>query len=299
MSNLVKQMPQLKASIIIPCYNCEEFIVETINSILSQSEQSFEILIIDDGSTDDSVKKIRTIPDERIEIITAPHFGGPSKPRNEGLKHAKGKYVFLFDSDDLMLPNKLEKCIDFLDSNPSVDLIFTAFQSIDESGDLLKPNYLSEYETLYNLLPSRSVKHHTFKPNELFEPLLKANFIGTSSVVVRLSLLERAALYFDEEMKNSDDRLLWTQLAQRCTYGFINEALHSYRIREGGISVSGGVKKLENQIIGLSKIILLCSTERQKTIVKRRLDELRKGLIRSHLKSFKLVKAMRAILRNK
>jgi len=131
------------------------------------------------------------------------------------------------------------------------------------------------------------------KPEELFTPLLKVNFIGTSSVAIRHTLIDKNVEFFSEKMKNSDDRLLWTQLSKKHSFGFINKALHSYRVRAGSISVSGGTKNLENQIIGIKKTQQLCTTHEHSTIINRRLAQRRRMLLRFLVKELRLLKAIR------
>ena len=100
MSNLV--------SIIIPCYNASSYIKETINSVLTQTFQNFEILLINDGSTDNSSSIIKTIIDDRIHLVEQENQG-VSSTRNKGIAMAKGEFIVFLDADDLLHPNFLER----------------------------------------------------------------------------------------------------------------------------------------------------------------------------------------------
>src|SRR5690606_25044226 len=106
---------------------------------------------------------------------------------------ASGDYIFMFDSDDLMKPNKLEVSINALDAKPSADFLFTNFCSIDEHDAIINPDFLAEYDTLWNLLDGRPKDDSPVSTNaaELSNALVRINFIGTSSVVIRAAALER------------------------------------------------------------------------------------------------------------
>ncbi|MCH2159026.1 MAG: glycosyltransferase family 2 protein [Oleiphilaceae bacterium] len=286
------------ASVIIPSYNCESYIEQTIKSVLNQSEQSLEILVIDDGSTDRTCEVTQSIDDKRIQLIRESHFGGPSKPRNIGLNAARGQYVFMFDSDDIMQSQKVEKSIAAMEQYPAAAFGFSNFKSIDETGQTLKESYLEEYDTLFNLLSSREDRVHCFDKEELFRPLLKANFIGTSSVVFnRQNLPINTA--FNEQLKNSDDRLLWMQLARSCCSIFINESLHSYRIRENSIQTNGGLRKLENQLAAAELTLPLCSNKMEQEMLRERIQLFKSRLVKNYIKRAKLLKALKTQIFNR
>ena len=181
-----------RASIIIPAYNAENYIGLTLNSIIQQTYEDFECLVIDDGSTDNTIAVATSFNDPRIKILSGSNSGGPAKPRNVGLNNASGEYIFMFDSDDIMLPKKLALSVDALDRNPSANLLFTNFQSIDENGKVIKENFLHEYETLWEIVDKNVTHPLEIRAEDVFSPLIKVNFIGTSSVVLRKSSLKEA-----------------------------------------------------------------------------------------------------------
>ena len=109
-------------SVVIPLYNKETSIAQSLNSVLSQSYNDFEVVLVDDGSTDGSVAIVESINDSRIHLIRQEN-GGPSKARNTGVKYAKGEWILFLDADDELLPGALEMFADTIMANPSYDFI--------------------------------------------------------------------------------------------------------------------------------------------------------------------------------
>lgn len=111
-------MSNPKVSVIMPAYNAEKFIEKTINSILNQTYTDFELLIIDDCSTDNTMDVVRRIKDNRIRIINNKTNQGIAKSRNIGLANAKGEYIALMDNDDLTVVDRFEKEVCYLENHP-------------------------------------------------------------------------------------------------------------------------------------------------------------------------------------
>lgn len=241
-----------RASIIIPAYNAAEYIGTTLDSILTQTFKDFECIIVDDGSTDNTIETVKSYSDRRIKLIEQENSGGPAKPRNVGISCASGDYIFMFDSDDLMAPNKLEISINALDANPSADFLFTNFSSIDEHGDDIKSDFLEEYDTLWSLCGGRPPERAVVEiaSADIYAALIKINFIGTSSVVLRRSALTNENK-FDESLSNSDDRLFWILFTKAHHAVFVNDRLHQYRHRHGSISSQGFIRRGPNKIRAL------------------------------------------------
>lgn len=260
-----------KATIIIPAYNAAAFIEETLASIVRQTYRDFECIVIDDGSTDSTLTCVNKFADSRFRIISLSNSGGPAIPRNTGLNAAKGEYIFIFDSDDIMHPEKLEKSIAALDAHPEVGWLFTNFQSIDESGNMLKAEFLKEYDTLWDIIDV-SNKVSVIPANILFNALISINFIGTSSVVLRRSALNESNR-FDEALKNSDDRLFWVNFAKTQPAIFINETLHQYRIQGNAISLRSFDRRAPSKICAMLKMRELCETSAQRRSMDKQLHE--------------------------
>lgn len=250
----------MKVSIIVPTYNAELFLKETIASVLAQTYQNFELLIIDDGSTDNSKALVDSFADERIQYFYQENHGGPSKARNYGLSVAKGKYIFIFDSDDLMRVDKIELSVAALEAHKTADILFTKFSMVDEKNRIVRDDYLKDYLTLSQLIGSDLLDEKTYfiESARLHEAVIKTNFIGTSSVALRASSIGKLDI-FDEELKNADDRLFWIAFTKSHNGILVNKVLHDYRSVNNGITARSMLSKGPNKIVALEKAKRVCS----------------------------------------
>ena len=137
-SEVCFNMDKPMVSVVVPCYNCEKYIEETINSILNQTFSNFEILVVDDLSTDNTeciLEKLRK-KDKRIKYFKLLKKGGATGARNKALREAKGKYIAFLDGDDLWKPEKLEKQVKFMEDN-NIYFSYTDYEYIDEKSKRL------------------------------------------------------------------------------------------------------------------------------------------------------------------
>lgn len=261
-----------KASVIIPAYNAEAYIEGTINSVIKQDYSDLEIIVINDGSTDATEEKVKAAMqrDSRIRYVSQANSGGPAKPRNVGLDQAKGEYIFIFDADDLMLEGKISKSISCLEMHPDADLLFTNFVTIDEKGEVLNPDFLNEYNTLWNITSGKNISHQFLSRDIVSPALIRVNFIGTSSVVLRKSALTGNDR-FDESLKNSDDRLFWMLFSMDHNFVFLNEILHQYRILPGSISNQGFIRRGPSKIKALQTVMNRLNDKELKAILARQI----------------------------
>jgi glycosyltransferase involved in cell wall biosynthesis len=215
-------------SVVVPCHNAAGFLGETLDSILRQSHTHLEILLVDDGSDDDPRSIADGLGDERIRCQRIPASGGPSRPRNVGIREARGDYIFFCDADDVMLPGKIAAQVARLDAQPGLGLVFTNFQVIDAGGAVTNPDFLAEYDTFreVNRLPPSA--GGGLDREGLRQGLLRANFIGTSGVAVRKAVLD-AVGGFDESLASSEDLDLWLRIARDFDCGYVDLVGHSYR----------------------------------------------------------------------
>jgi glycosyltransferase involved in cell wall biosynthesis len=130
-------MPAPKISVILPVYNAEKFIVNTVQSLLHQTFTDFELIIINDGSTDGSVEKIKAIHDSRIVLIDNHVNQGTATVSNQALERAVGTYIALMDADDISLPERFEKQNRFLDEHPQIGILGTA-SKFSDTGNVLR-----------------------------------------------------------------------------------------------------------------------------------------------------------------
>ncbi len=243
-----------KVSIIIPVYNAEKYISQTLNSILNQSYKNIEVILVDDCSSDQSKAVITPFLSESIKYFCEDkNCGGPAGPRNTGIKNSTGDLIMMFDSDDIMLPGKIERSVTCFSENPNIGLLCTGFQSIDNEDNLLVEDYLSDYTRFRAVFTTTDDKSaYRMSSESAYSELFYSNFVGTSSVVIPRVVFDDIGL-FDSTLTNGDDRDMWYRVAMKYDFLFVDEPLHQYRINEGGISARGGrnainrIKVLERQ----------------------------------------------------
>jgi len=127
----------IKLSVILPTYNGGKYLKLAVTSILNQSFKNFEIIILDDGSTDGSIDVLRSFNDKRIQILSDGKNRGLSYRLNEGIKLSKGQYLARMDADDISFPDRFEKQLDYLENNPTVDLLSTRVVVFNDYGNLI------------------------------------------------------------------------------------------------------------------------------------------------------------------
>ncbi len=202
-------------SIILPVYNSEKYLGATIKSVLNQTYRNLEIIIIDDCSSDSSLNIIRKYAslDKRIKVIGLTVNQGCAVARNIGLKEATGDYIAFIDSDDLWMPDKLEKQIAVL-KNTDIGLIYTAYSMIDSQ--------------------ERIIKRRCVKINVNVEELLKENNIIFSSVVCKHKVI--GDFQFKKEWYHEDYVFLLTLQKNNIKFLGINDVLVNYRVHKRGRS---------------------------------------------------------------
>lgn len=195
-------------SIILPTYNRADLILRSINSVLAQTAKDFELIIIDDGSTDNSENIIRNIMDPRLRYIKLGKNLGGSAARNTGIRTAKADFIAFQDSDDEWLPEKLEKQIKILrDTSSNLGVVYSGFWRL-ENG---KKTYLPSPDTSY-------------KHGHILNQLLYGNFITTQAALVRKCCFEKVGL-FDESLPRLQDWELFLRIAKYYEFKYINEPL--------------------------------------------------------------------------
>ena len=203
-------------SIIMPAYNVEQFISESIKSVLAQTYQDWELIIVDDNSTDNTyeIAKSYAESDGRIKVIRFSENRGAALARNAAIEAAKGKYIVFLDSDDLWLPHKLEEQLEFMREN---DLAFTysSYELIDEAG--------------------KSLGIFLTKESITYSSMLKTCDVGCLTAIYDSYSLGK--MYFNIECRRQEDYALWLAILKRIkeTKGIL-EPLAKYRIRSGSIS---------------------------------------------------------------
>src|SRR5262249_15019068 len=127
-----------EVSVVVPAYNAERTLRETLDSVLGQTLQDFEVLVVDDGSSDATAAVARDAGDPRVRVLSVPN-GGVARARNLGIQEANGDLIAFLDADDLWRPRKLERQVEALEARPRAGMSFTAALRIDADGDPLGP----------------------------------------------------------------------------------------------------------------------------------------------------------------
>jgi len=202
-----------KVTVIIPCFNRESFIRETIDSVLNQTYEPVEIIVIDDGSTDGSRDVLESYKDK---IILLEHPGrvnrGQSAAINLGLDQSSGEYIAILDSDDLFDKDKIKRQVEILDNMPDIGVVYCNGFFINEKNDIL-----------YKILPDNH--NESNKPERM---LLECHFNIPSNSLVRKSIYDKIGNY-DETMRSAQDHDMGIRIMEVTKAFFINETLWYYR----------------------------------------------------------------------
>lgn len=223
-------MPRARVTALIPTYNSERYIRETVESVLAQTYPVHEVIVVDDGSTDQTQQVLASYGD-RIRYIRQTNAGPPTA-RNTGLVHATGDVIALLDSDDLWVPTKTERQVEYLQRHPSCGLVYTDMKTFDDRGIIEESVKISR-----NLnLPS----------GHIFQEMFAETLFQTSAVLVRKSCLDQVG-GFDTSLRMGDDYELFLRVARHFELGYIDEPLVLYRqhatqgTRTWGKQLQGGV----------------------------------------------------------
>ena len=220
-------------SILLPVYNGAKYISDTINSVLEQSYENFEFIIINDGSTDNTEQIINTYSDSRIIYIKNQENLKLIKTLNKGIKLAKGKYIARIDADDIMHKNRLLKQVDFLEKNENYIIVGSAVKLIN-LNNLNEDNYIEYYQDNDDII---------------FSMIFYCPIIHPSTLI-RKSTLILNELEFDHNFIHAEDYELWTRMVKFGKIANLSENLTFYRLHNEQISQ----KNLELQKIQMQKI---------------------------------------------
>ena len=215
----------MKVSVIIPAYNHEKYITEAINSVLNQSYQDFEIIIINDGSTDSTEQRILSIHDQRIQYISQKNTGAHSAI-NRGISLAQGDYISILNSDDIYLPKRLETCFNFLENNTNYSVVMTTVEGIDNEGTPVKKRVTPQVKAWLDWYISALsfFNEDKFYPNAFAKNIM----ITTSNLFARRKCIQECGSFKGLRYAHDWDMLL--RLSRRYQIHLIKEDLLKYRM---------------------------------------------------------------------
>lgn len=202
-------------SIVTPTYNCSKYIEKTIKSVINQTYKNWEMIIVDDCSTDNTEKIVRKYQQQYPNIIykILDKNSGAAVARNTALKNAKGRYIAFLDSDDLWIPEKLEKQINFMKNN-NYYFSYTNYEEIDENDNPLNKLITG---------PKRITKTGMY------------NYCWPGCLTVMYDA-EKIGLIQIEDLKKNNDYAIWLKVIKKAECYLLNENLAKYRKRSGSIS---------------------------------------------------------------
>lgn len=201
-----------KITALIPTYNCERYIRDAVDSVLAQTYPVHEVIVVDDGSTDNTEQVLRSYAG-RIRYIRQANAGPPAA-RNTGIAQATGDLIALLDSDDLWVSRKLELQMNYLQQHPASGLVYTDMKTFDDTGIIEESVKISR-----NLrLPS----------GDIFPELFAETLFQTSAVLIRKSCIDKVG-GFDTSLRMGDDYELFLRIARHYELGYVDEPLVLYR----------------------------------------------------------------------
>ena len=206
-----------KVSVVMSVYNGQRYLREAVNSILNQSFIDLEFIIIDDGSTDDTAQILREFRDGRIVYLRNDENQGLTKSLNKGLKLARGEYIARMDADDISVPERLHRQVEYLDQYPLVGLVGVTPVCIDSAGNELGR---------WNVLTTNE---------EIQAQLAQSNCFCHGSVMFRRSCIEAVGLY-DETFVLAQDHDLWLRIAELFDVANLPQPLYQWREHDERLS---------------------------------------------------------------
>lgn len=220
-------------SVVIPTYNRADYLPNVLESLVNQKFKNFEVIVCDDGSTDNTELVIENFKTKlNLKYIKDANWGGPARPRNIGIKNAIYDWVCFLDSDDLWYPDKLQKCYEVIQENKLVDVIFHKYEVLYSDGT--KGGYLGGF------VPSN-------KPSGNLNKLIyNGNKIVLSSLVVRKECLKKVEGFSEDLQKiGIEDYHLMIKLSRQNYYFFLlDECLGDYLVLDNSLS-SNGLKQVD------------------------------------------------------
>ncbi len=226
-------MPRPLVSVVMPVYNAESYLSEAIESILAQSYTDFEFIIVDDCSTDCSweIAHNYAVKDRRIILMKNKCNSGIAITLNTGIKAAKGTYIARMDADDVAVPHRFQRQIEFLAKHPEVGVVGTAVYLIDEKGKVVGERYYHEQDS--------DIRRHLFR----FSPFAHPTVMMVKEVVIKAGL-------YNPSLVPVEDYDLWFRIGRISKFANLREPLLYYRISESGTTM----KKLKEMQRGTLKV---------------------------------------------
>lgn len=210
---------KIEVSIVIPTYNHASLLGEALESVFAQTYQDFEIIVVDDGSTDDTAGVLRPLVEQGLIRCIHQQKQGVSAARNRGIAEANGRYIAFLDSDDLFEPAKLDIQVKYLRDHPEAGLVQSGFTKFDNSGQDL------------------GYRDTSWFSGRIYPQILLywTTLMAVDTVLVSKTVFDAIGL-FDTTLSMGEDLDLWRRIARKYPFGFINKSLARVRVHAGNTS---------------------------------------------------------------
>lgn len=229
--------PVPTVSVVVPTHNRADLIGDTLRSVLAQTFPDFEVVVVDNGSTDGTDRVVAVLKDPRIRYYWQQDSGLPANSRNVGIRMARGRYIAFLDSDDLWLPGKLALQIPYMDTHPGYAFTCTDAEVFPTTNLLGRRNRIS-------LMRRRSIRD-----------LMCGNFVQTLTVVVRRDCLEAVGGFNeDPRMKAAEDYDLWLRLGSRYSFKYFRTVTARRRVHGGSLAGGDPASGIERAISTLRRL---------------------------------------------
>lgn len=221
------------ASFLVPAYNADQYIIETLNSLSNQTYTDFNILVIDDGSSDSTLSLLLEYDDDRLYVLKNEKNIRLVATLNKGLDVLTSKYIIRMDADDLITYNRLEKLISFMEKNPQVDICGSALQYIGKRRDVIR--FKEKNEEIKASIPFHSIMPH-------------------ATVIFKTSHLEKFGIRYSERHIHMEDADLWFRIHEFTHFSNISEVLYFYRWEGQNITQKTVNTRFERELVYFSNV---------------------------------------------
>ncbi|MCR9203297.1 MAG: glycosyltransferase [Halobacteriovoraceae bacterium] len=247
----------MKVSILMNCFNGEQYLKQALDSVFAQTYENWEIIFWDNQSTDGSKKILDSYPQDKIRYFYSPEFTTLYKARNLAFEKVTGDLIALLDTDDIWLPTKLEKLVPIFEQNPNAGVVYS--------------------DTIYFMGEERWLLYDTrpFYTGKCFKELIKGNFIASPSIVYRKSAVDKLDHVFDERFNMSGDWDLSLRLSLNWALECVKEPLVEYRLHESNLSkrMPEAIIKEADQVIEKYESIIPGFKEKYRSQIKELVKE--------------------------
>ena len=222
-----------KVSIVIPTYNCLDYLPKAIGSVLQQTHQDIELIIIDDNSNDGTSTYLASIQDHRIVKLSTLGVGAP-QARNLGIEKATGEFIAFLDADDFWFPEKIERQLEFHQRYPDMAMSFTNYEHLTEDYEVIVDcfSYWSQFQNR---------DEQFINIDNPLEFIIENNVIGTSTVMVKADVFSQTNS-FNADIKYGEDWELWLRMSENHQIGVLNSVEVGYLMRATSVTQTEDLK---------------------------------------------------------